>query len=85
MLCSIEDVAANTTKLFWFQLYVMGNGGFIEPRRPLIIAGNGARWERACRGLTTLAEGQGTVATFMRKARATKPRTFTRLGGVRIR
>ena len=29
-VCSIEDVAANTTKPFWFQLYVMRNRGFVE-------------------------------------------------------
>jgi L-lactate dehydrogenase (cytochrome) len=29
-ICSIEDVAANTTKPFWFQLYVMRDRGFVE-------------------------------------------------------
>jgi L-lactate dehydrogenase (cytochrome) len=29
-ICSIEDVAANTSKPFWFQLYVMRNRGFVE-------------------------------------------------------
>ncbi len=29
-ICSIEDVAANTRKPFWFQLYVMRDRGFIE-------------------------------------------------------
>ena len=29
-ICSIEDVAANTAKPFWFQLYVMRNRGFVE-------------------------------------------------------
>ena len=29
-ICSIEDVAAATTKPFWFQLYVMRNRAFIE-------------------------------------------------------
>jgi len=29
-ICSIEDVAAYTTKPFWFQLYVMRDRGFIE-------------------------------------------------------
>jgi L-lactate dehydrogenase (cytochrome) len=29
-ICSIEDVAANTTKPFWFQLYVMRDRGFME-------------------------------------------------------
>jgi L-lactate dehydrogenase (cytochrome) len=29
-ICSIEDVAASTTKPFWFQLYVMRDRGFIE-------------------------------------------------------
>ena len=29
-ICSIEDIAANTTKPFWFQLYVMRDRGFIE-------------------------------------------------------
>ena len=29
-ICSIEDVAENTTKPFWFQLYVMRDRGFIE-------------------------------------------------------
>jgi L-lactate dehydrogenase (cytochrome) len=29
-ICSIEDVAANTTKPFWFQLYVMRDRPFIE-------------------------------------------------------
>jgi L-lactate dehydrogenase (cytochrome) len=29
-ICSIEDVAANTKKPFWFQLYVMRNKGFTE-------------------------------------------------------
>ncbi|MFZ5539092.1 MAG: alpha-hydroxy acid oxidase [Pseudomonadota bacterium] len=29
-ICSIEDVAAHTTRPFWFQLYVMRDRGFIE-------------------------------------------------------
>lgn len=29
-ICSIEDIAANTTKPFWFQLYVMRDRAFIE-------------------------------------------------------
>ena len=29
-ICSIEDIAANTTRPFWFQLYVMKDRGFIE-------------------------------------------------------
>jgi len=29
-ICSIEDIAANTSKPFWFQLYVMRDRGFIE-------------------------------------------------------
>ena len=29
-ICSIEDIAANTTKPFWFQLYVMRDRGFVE-------------------------------------------------------
>lgn len=29
-ICSIEDVAANTTKPFWFQMYVMKDRAFIE-------------------------------------------------------
>jgi len=29
-ICSIEDVAANTKKPFWFQLYVMRDRGFTE-------------------------------------------------------
>jgi len=29
-ICSIEDVAAHTTKPFWFQLYVMKDRAFIE-------------------------------------------------------
>lgn len=29
-ICSIEDVAANVTKPFWFQLYVMKDRGFIK-------------------------------------------------------
>jgi L-lactate dehydrogenase (cytochrome) len=29
-ICSIEDVAANTTKPFWFQLYVMRSRDFVE-------------------------------------------------------
>src|SRR4249920_3628114 len=29
-ICSIEDIAANTTKPFWFQLYVMRDRDFIE-------------------------------------------------------
>ena len=29
-ICSIEDVAANTTKPFWFQLYVMKDWDFVE-------------------------------------------------------
>src|SRR5471032_2652373 len=29
-ICSIEDIAANTSKPFWFQLYVMKDRGFIE-------------------------------------------------------
>jgi len=29
-ICSIEDVAANTARPFWFQLYMMRDRGFIE-------------------------------------------------------
>ncbi|MFB2532879.1 L-lactate dehydrogenase [Paracoccus sp. p3-h83] len=29
-ICSIEDVAAHTTKPFWFQLYVMRDHGFVD-------------------------------------------------------
>ena len=29
-ICSIEDVAQNTTKPFWFQLYVMRDRDFVE-------------------------------------------------------
>src|SRR5512132_2585593 len=29
-ICSIEDIAANTSRPFWFQLYVMRDRGFIE-------------------------------------------------------
>jgi L-lactate dehydrogenase (cytochrome) len=29
-ICSIEDVAANTTRPFWFQLYVMRDRDFVE-------------------------------------------------------
>jgi L-lactate dehydrogenase (cytochrome) len=29
-ICSIEDIAANTTAPFWFQLYVIKDRGFIE-------------------------------------------------------
>jgi len=29
-ICSIEDVAANTSKPFWFQLYVMKDRAFVE-------------------------------------------------------
>ena len=29
-ICSIEDVAANTTKPFWFQLYVLRDRDFVE-------------------------------------------------------
>ena len=29
-ICSIEDVAANTTKPFWFQLYMMRDRAFVE-------------------------------------------------------
>jgi len=29
-ICSIEDVAANVDKPFWFQLYVMKDRGFIK-------------------------------------------------------
>jgi L-lactate dehydrogenase (cytochrome) len=29
-ICSIEDIAANTTRPFWFQLYVMKDRAFIE-------------------------------------------------------
>ena len=29
-ICSIEDIAANTSKPFWFQLYVMKDRAFIE-------------------------------------------------------
>lgn len=29
-ICSIEDIAENTSKPFWFQLYVMRNRGFVE-------------------------------------------------------
>jgi L-lactate dehydrogenase (cytochrome) len=43
-ICSIEDVAANTTKPFWFQLYVMRDRDFVGR----LIAGprqqNAARW-----------------------------------------
>ena len=31
-ICSIEDVAAHTSKPFWFQLYVMKDRDFIERR-----------------------------------------------------
>jgi L-lactate dehydrogenase (cytochrome) len=39
-ICSIEDVAAATTKPFWFQLYVMRNRSFVER---LIARANQAR------------------------------------------
>jgi L-lactate dehydrogenase (cytochrome) len=39
-ICSIEDVAAHTTKPFWFQLYVMRDRDFIER---LIERAKGAR------------------------------------------
>ena len=29
-ICSIEDIAANTSRPFWFQLYVMRDRGFVE-------------------------------------------------------
>jgi L-lactate dehydrogenase (cytochrome) len=29
-ICSIEDIAENTSKPFWFQLYVMRDRGFVE-------------------------------------------------------
>ena len=29
-ICSIEDVAKNTSKPFWFQLYVMKDRRFVE-------------------------------------------------------
>lgn len=29
-ICSIEDIAANVEKPFWFQLYVMKDRGFIK-------------------------------------------------------
>ncbi len=29
-ICSIEDVAANTSRPFWYQLYVMRDRGFVE-------------------------------------------------------
>src|SRR5438094_2171459 len=29
-ICSLEDIAAHTTKPFWFQLYVLRDRGFIE-------------------------------------------------------
>src|SRR3954467_14814646 len=29
-ICSIEDIAANTTAPFWFQLYMMRDRGFVE-------------------------------------------------------
>jgi L-lactate dehydrogenase (cytochrome) len=29
-ICSIEDIAANTTKPFWFQVYVMKDRAFVE-------------------------------------------------------
>ena len=31
-ICSIEDVAENTTKPFWFQLYVMKDRAYVERR-----------------------------------------------------
>src|ERR1700759_1033435 len=38
-ICSIEDVAANVQKPFWFQLYVMKDRGFIKARiEPAIAA-----------------------------------------------
>src|SRR5918999_220584 len=29
-ICSVEDVAASTTKPFWFQLYVLRDRGFVR-------------------------------------------------------
>ena len=44
-ICSIEDVAANTTTPFWFQLYVMRDRDFIAPPdRPRQGRGLLARW-----------------------------------------
>src|ERR1700736_6192790 len=40
-ICSIEDVEANATKPFWFQLYVMRNRGFVER---LIRRAKQAQW-----------------------------------------
>src|SRR3989449_5193631 len=44
-ICSIEDVAANTTKPFWFQLYVMRDRGFMER---LIDRAKAANVRRLC-------------------------------------
>src|ERR1700736_2423073 len=38
-ICSIEDVAANVDKPFWFQLYVMKDRGFIKSLIERAIAG----------------------------------------------
>src|ERR1700716_3668170 len=39
-ICSIEDVAANVAKPFWFQLYVMKDRGFIKALIERAIAAN---------------------------------------------
>jgi L-lactate dehydrogenase (cytochrome) len=39
-ICSIEDVAANVDKPFWFQLYVMKDRGFIKALIERAIAAN---------------------------------------------
>src|SRR5450830_444224 len=43
-ICSIEDVAANTTKPFWFQLYVMKDREFINRLIDRAKAPSAARW-----------------------------------------
>jgi L-lactate dehydrogenase (cytochrome) len=43
-ICSIEDIAANTSKPFWFQLYVMKDRDFINRLIDRAKAAAARRW-----------------------------------------
>ena len=58
-ICSIEDVAANTSKPFWFQLYVMRDREFIH-----------GLVEEA--GVALFIDGRVLAETMRRRAKAVK-------------
>ena len=61
-ICSIEDVAENTDKPFWFQLYVM-RGGAVRPFLMSLW-----RWARICRSsVRTRAEQRAALARAIRR------------------